>query len=292
MLLVLASSLVARADVVINEVLPNPTGADSGFEWIEIVNNGAVAVDITDWLIEKSTTGNFSAQYTFPVVTIDPGQHLVIGEELVTDADFNLAAGDFFAFGNATLSGDAIHLCDENFNVVDTLVYGPNNNDGFDDDTGGLADPAPGPAEDESVGRLPDGIDTDDSSVDFVTDATPTPGDDNAFVPPVAPTITGADPGLAGQDNTWDLLDAPPLADVIWIWGSALGSTAFPNGLCPGVTMGVTKPKKLGSSVADAAGGAQLLAMIPAGASGKTMHVQAVLPATCEVTNVASTAFP
>jgi len=291
MLLVL-SSFAARADVVINEVLPNPTGADSGFEWIEIVNNGAVAVDITDWLIEKSTTGNFLVQYAFPVVTIDPGEHIVVGEELVSDADFNLAAGDFFAFGNATLTGDAIHLCNENFVIIDSLVYGPNNNDGFLDDTGGLADPAPAPLEDESVGRIPDGVDSDDSSVDFVTDATPTPGDDNAFVPPVPPTITGADPGVAGQNNTWDLTGGPALADVIWIWGSAVGATSFPNGLCPGVDMGVTNPKKLANTVTNAAGHDQLVAMIPGGASTKTMHVQAVLPATCEVTNVVSTTFP
>jgi hypothetical protein len=291
-MLLLVAGFVARADVVINEVVPNPAGVDSGLEWIEIVNNGAAAVDLTDWLIEKSTGGFFQIEYTFPVVTIDPGERIVIGEDLVTDADLNLAAGDFFAFGNATLTGDAIHLCDENFNIIDTLVYGPNNNDGFDDDTGGLAVPAPGPLEDESVARLPDGVDTDDSSVDFVVDATPTPGDDNAFEPPVPPVITGVDPGLAGQNNTWTLTDAAANADVLWIWGSSLGSTAFPNGLCPGVDMGISTPKRLGNTITDANGVDDLVVFIPAGASGKTMHVQAILPATCEVTNVASTAFP
>lgn len=128
--------------------------------------------------------------------------------------------------------------------------------------------------------------------MDFVTDATPTPGDDNAFVPPVGPEITGADPGLAGQNNTWDLSGAPALADVIWIWGSTLGATSFPNGLCPGVDMGIASPKKLGNTVTDAGGADELVKMIPAGAAGTTMHVQAVLPATCELTNVVSTAFP
>ncbi len=154
MLLVLAS-FGARADVVINEVLPNPAGADSGFEWIEIVNNGAAAVDLTDWVIERATGVFFSIKYTFPIVTINPGERLVIGEEFVAGADFNLAAGAFFAFGNATLSGDGIHLCDENFNIMDTLVYGPNNSDGYLDDSGGLALPAPGPLEDESSAAFP-----------------------------------------------------------------------------------------------------------------------------------------
>lgn len=39
------------AVVVVNEVLPNPAGADSGQEWIELVNVGDADADLSDWII-------------------------------------------------------------------------------------------------------------------------------------------------------------------------------------------------------------------------------------------------
>jgi hypothetical protein len=281
---------LARADVLIDEVLPDPLGVDSGLEWIEVVNTGAVGVNLVGWEIQRSTTGAYFVKYTFPVVTILPGEHLVVGEELVADADFNLAPGAYFSFGNALSSGDAVHLCDNFGAVVDTVVYGPNNTDGFLDDGGALAVPAPGPLEDQSIARLPDGADSDDSSLDFAIDDTPTPGLDNATLPPL--TVTAAAPGLAGQVNTWDLENGPPSAKVAFLWGTAAGLAPLPGGACPGVDAGILSPRKLGSAVADPSGYAQLAASIPVNAAGKTMLVQALDVAACRVSNVSATAFP
>ena len=58
-----------------------------------------------------------------------------------------------------------------------------------------------------------------------------------------------------------------------------------------GVDLGLANPKSLGTSVTDAAGRTHLVANIPPVAQGKTMHVQALLPDSCTVSNVATTAF-
>jgi hypothetical protein len=46
----------AAAQVVINEILPNPTGDDVGTERLEIYNAGALAVDMTGWAIDDAAT--------------------------------------------------------------------------------------------------------------------------------------------------------------------------------------------------------------------------------------------
>ena len=47
----LGLSYPASADIVINEILPNPAGDDVGTERLEIYNNGGSAVDVTGWVV-------------------------------------------------------------------------------------------------------------------------------------------------------------------------------------------------------------------------------------------------
>jgi hypothetical protein len=65
--------------------------------------------------------------------------------------------------------------------VVDTLIYGPDNSDGFEEDDGFV--PALGalsPSEGLSVGRVLDGGDSDDSVADFAEPGEPETGSRNA----------------------------------------------------------------------------------------------------------------
>jgi len=65
------------AGVVINEILPSPTGSDAEEEWIEIFNQNAFVVDISGWQI-ADTSGTVT-NYTFPEgKIIDPGEYLVL----------------------------------------------------------------------------------------------------------------------------------------------------------------------------------------------------------------------
>ena len=52
----IASSPEAPRDdsIVINEIFPNPKGADTGGEWIELKNKSSAKVDFIDWRVENS----------------------------------------------------------------------------------------------------------------------------------------------------------------------------------------------------------------------------------------------
>lgn len=71
-------TLTAQGAVVISEILFNEVGSDTTGEWIEIYNNGAVAVDLTDWKIGDEElsggTGDTEGMFRFPAgSSIGPG---------------------------------------------------------------------------------------------------------------------------------------------------------------------------------------------------------------------------
>ncbi len=165
--------------VVINEFTADVTGSDGGFEWVELKNVGAVPVELAGFEIERATTG-YGSRYTLTARLLGPGQRMVIGGQNVV-ADQNLP-GTTLDFGNASSSGDAIRLVDDLGRVVDTVVYGPDNSNGFEDDNGALAVPVPMHSPNSSLARIPDGSDTQDSSVDFAELVNPTKGAENLVV--------------------------------------------------------------------------------------------------------------
>jgi len=70
-------SLIPSGYIIINEIEQNPTGTDSGNEWVELYNPTGSAVDLSGW--ELWTTHGIVETYVFPSGTlIDPGGYLVI----------------------------------------------------------------------------------------------------------------------------------------------------------------------------------------------------------------------
>ncbi len=69
----LVKPTIVQANVVINEVHPNPL---SGPEWVEIYNPDAESYELTGWTIEDQLSSSTVA-YTFGASTIQPGQFLV-----------------------------------------------------------------------------------------------------------------------------------------------------------------------------------------------------------------------
>jgi len=156
-------------DIVINEFMANPAGSDSDREWIELRNNAETAVDISGWAL-KGGASSLSNIGTFPEgATISSGGYLLIGDSDVV-ADLGQMPDHVFSMslGNAGSNADAIQLSDCDGIVADTVVYGDSNSDGWLDDTGGIAGSfAPAPIEGQSLGRMPDGQDSDLSASDF-----------------------------------------------------------------------------------------------------------------------------
>ncbi|MEZ4316766.1 MAG: lamin tail domain-containing protein [Myxococcota bacterium] len=205
--------LAAQGAVVINEFEADPAGADGGYEWIELYNDGAAPVDVSGWTIQKATN-TYSTVFTFdPGVSIPAGGYVVIGEASVVGVDYY--APSVLGMGNASSSGDAIRLVDGGGTPVDTVVYGPDNADAFLDDTGAIAtNIAPRPVSGVSLARQPNGSDTNASGNDFVVAAFSTLGESNDAALPSCDPV-GAAPGLVINELVPD--PAGTDTDMEWV---------------------------------------------------------------------------
>ncbi|MDP2317045.1 MAG: lamin tail domain-containing protein [Pseudomonadota bacterium] len=239
----------AGADgVVINELMPNPSGSDSGGEWIEVRNNGATAVTLDGWLLQWDTSSfDSAANWTFPAATtLEPGAYVVVGAG-------GLAAS--LSFGNAGSSADAVRIaCDGA--AVDTVIYGTTNTDAFADDTGIVAlSLAPKPTEGDSLQRMPDGLDTDVCGVDFISGAA-TPGAENTTGPVGDADCTGSEDVVVNElvystDVEWvELYNAGAGPVLLDGWVLEFGTSSYTKDaeLPAGTTLGPGEWLVIGSA--------------------------------------------
>ncbi len=135
-------------DIVINEFLPNPIGADNylmpGGEWIEIYNRGSTSIDLTDWYLTDSNPSHILDITTSNTVSSD-----------LSTSDLWIVPGEFMVVYQ---NGDSDFLLDDNvdqLNLYDDASI-PNLIDQYSYDTS-LGDVI---LENKSIARYPDGSDT------------------------------------------------------------------------------------------------------------------------------------
>jgi hypothetical protein len=172
----LIGSLVAQ-NIVINEVLYDPEGADTGYEWIELYNNTEQAVNLQDWTIEKAGTA-FELIFSIPNIEIESHSFILIGEEFVPNTDITAS----LAFQNGGSETDGIRLISADGLYTDTILYdSPNTNELPDD----ISDPgeyfAPDVDSGNTLARKHDGEDSNNCEMDFFGCTDPTPGEANFY---------------------------------------------------------------------------------------------------------------
>ena len=94
-------------EIVIAEVLVNPTGQDAGREWIEIVNRAAEPLDLADLRV-----ADLAAEAPAPAGIIAPGARVVLGQSV--DAGTNGGAPVTVAYGTRIAlnnDGEEIAIC-------------------------------------------------------------------------------------------------------------------------------------------------------------------------------------
>ena len=168
---VAGTSCDLSSDVVLNEVMVNPDGSDSGYEWVEVKHNGSGTLNLSGWEIMWIKSSSSSGSEALPNGTsITGGQYLVVGESSVSPTPDVVVDLDM---GNGS-SGDGVYLLDCEGGLVDAIVYGDNNDHEITDETGVAATSWAGkPGNDEALARCPDGEDSDESGSDFsLTDGT------------------------------------------------------------------------------------------------------------------------
>jgi len=172
----LSVSLLAQ-NIVINEVLYDPDGADTGYEWIELYNNSNQAVNLQDWTIEKAGP-LFESIFTFPNIEIEPNSFILIGEEFVSNTDLSTD----LAFQNGGSETDGIRIVSFDGLYTDTVLYDSPNSNQLPDD---ISNPGEYFAIDVSSGntlaRKHDGEDSDNCEIDFFECQVPTPGEANFY---------------------------------------------------------------------------------------------------------------
>ncbi|MFA6388938.1 MAG: lamin tail domain-containing protein, partial [Patescibacteria group bacterium] len=99
--------------VIINEILPNPSGDESQEEFIELYNTSSSTVDLTDWQLTDATDNGYTL-----AGSIGAKQYLVVYR-----AESDIALNN---------SGDQVRLFHPNGNLTDNIEYV----DSAKDDTG------------------------------------------------------------------------------------------------------------------------------------------------------------
>lgn len=172
---------IGLGQIIINEVLYDPTGVDTGLEWIELYNPGGSALIMTGYCLYAS-----GEHYIFPTFTLNSGAYLLIHWNLDgTDSASNLYTGTT-SWSNMGNTAEAValwntHSSHTSSTILDYVEYGDSNN------------PYDGTAESASVWTAGDfaldvteghSLEYDgsgDMGSDWFDQTIPTPGTDNAL---------------------------------------------------------------------------------------------------------------
>lgn len=119
-----AAMQTARERPVLNEALANPLGPEPQSEWIEIVNDGEIALELSHFSLRDG--GGTSA---FPEATLAPGEYVLVARDDFTTSslDVPLRPGTRVirvpALGKSGLSnsGEMLALVDHDANVISAL---------------------------------------------------------------------------------------------------------------------------------------------------------------------------
>jgi hypothetical protein len=123
LLLMLLLIPAATASIVINQVLYDPIGTESGGEAVELLNNGASAVDISGWVLKTESS---DSDATIPAaVVLQPGQTFLVADEgwNANKDDSNWKSADYeekLTLGN---SDSGIALMSNN-TIIDAVGWG------------------------------------------------------------------------------------------------------------------------------------------------------------------------
>lgn len=88
--LLLLSTIVRTHALLINEVMSNPTGDDSGREWIELYNNGESSIDLNTLTISIKGGSFLTVTPVSGGIMLDPGGYAIVGSTVSGATKFML----------------------------------------------------------------------------------------------------------------------------------------------------------------------------------------------------------
>ena len=103
--------------VIINELLANPAGTDSGQEFVEVVNVGDEAVNLEGWRLSDLS----SDRHIFETLILEPGEGIAIFDKGEHDSPAYITSSSGTLSLNNT--GDVISLADPSGELRDSVTY-------------------------------------------------------------------------------------------------------------------------------------------------------------------------
>ncbi len=169
---------ICAQNVMINEVLYDPDGSDTGYEWIELYNPTEENINLFGWIIQKAGSEFENVLIIADNYFIPAYSYFLIGEEFVPNTDITAD----LAFQNGGSATDGIRLISADTLWTDTMLYDEPNSNGLPDD---VSDPgeffAPDVSSGNTLARIQDGVDSDNCELDFFECNEPTPGSPNIY---------------------------------------------------------------------------------------------------------------
>jgi len=200
----------AANDVVINEIMIGQTGAARN-EFIELYNPTGNNIDLTGYKLKKKiksgSENNLVSSSKFVGIIPAYGYFLITHPNYkdIINADLPYSGSSYYISSNNT-----IILYDQEDNVIDKVGYGEEASD-FE----GQASIEP--ENNQSIERQPIGQDSDNNSIDFVVQDTPSPQNSGGqeFLPPEEPDEEP--PPEEPEADGWipqTVVNQPPIADA------------------------------------------------------------------------------
>ena len=132
MFILILSTQLTLADVVINEVMYNPMCSfDKHCEWVELYNNNETSINMTGWTI-KDNNKNDSLEGYNNIILQGHGYVIIVDDDTRVYNDFEiddnvlwLYTGDD-SIGDGLSNNESITLYDNNMNLIDVLYYDNN----------------------------------------------------------------------------------------------------------------------------------------------------------------------
>ncbi|MBI5733957.1 MAG: lamin tail domain-containing protein [Candidatus Kerfeldbacteria bacterium] len=193
----LAPATPEPGEVVINELVNDPSDGEE--EWVELYNRTNHIINLSDWTLADGSKSITALDGSLG--TDSTGRYLVIKS----------------LKGNLNNDGDSVVL-KYSETIIDQVTYGK-----WDD--GSISNNGPVAPRGASLGRSPDGADSNRDEVDFFI-LEPTPGTANQLPADTAKLKSNSDPRISIAFN--ELYPNPPLGDEIeeYIELINLGSSA------------------------------------------------------------------
>jgi hypothetical protein len=114
---------IVSAQIIFTEVMYNPSGTDTGREWVEIFNTGTESVDITTLKLFEDSVNHKISAYS-GINLLSTGQYAIIADNPEKfHADFNFDGIIFDSAFSLNNTGEEIKLINSAGSIVDTFNY-------------------------------------------------------------------------------------------------------------------------------------------------------------------------